>query len=111
MSAVLDPSKVRITAHAATRAVEMGIDPVDVVMTLACPDKTREPGPRSKYHGTGRAFHDYGDYTAVVEGGEPLTVVTFLWRTREGWEKSYDEDPYSDRQRRENPFCPSGKAA
>ena len=111
MSAILDPDKVRFTSHATERAVEMGIDPLDVVMTLACPDGTRVPGPRSKYHGTGREFYDYGDYTAVVEPGEKLVVVTFLWRYAKGWEESYGSDPFSDRKRRDNPFCPAGDAA
>ena len=105
MTALIDADKVRIVYHAATRAVEMGMSPTDVTMTIACPDAISEPTRESKYYGMGRAFHDYDDYTAVVEKGEKLTVITFLWRYAEGWEKSYADDHHSDRKRRPNPFA------
>lgn len=104
MSALLDRNKVRFSHHATERAVEMRIDPVDIAMTLACPDAERTPGPKSAYYGSGRLFYDYDKYTAVVEPGNKLVVVTFLWRYVEDWEKSYEADPFSDRKRRENPF-------
>ena len=111
MSALLDRNRVRLSRHATQRAVEMQIDPVDIAMTLACPDDKRTPGPGSAYYESGRVFYNYDKYTAVVEPGEKLVVVTFLWRYAEDWEKSYEDDPFSDRKRRANPFLPESDTA
>lgn len=98
MTHLLDPSRFHIHHHAAARAVEMGIDPFDVAVMLTSPDEERTPGPASKYHDSGRVFYDRGDYTAVIQPGPKVTtVITFLWRYAEGWEKSYRDNPYSDR--------------
>lgn len=107
MSALLDPDKFNIHHHAAARAIEMGIDPFDIAVMLTAPDAERTPGQKSKYYETGRMFYDYEDYTAVIQPGPKVTtVLTFLWRYADGWEKSYRDRPDSDRAVRDTSNIP-----
>ena len=110
MSALLDGDRYSIRIHAAQRANEMGMSFEDIAATIAHPEKVRIPGERSKYYNTGRRLHDWGDYTAVVQPGDKLDVLTFLWRYTDGWQKSYAAHLSEDRDVRDNPFSPKPAA-
>lgn len=108
---MLDANRYRIALHAAQRAIEMEMSPEAIIATITRPENVRTPGPRSKYYNTGRRLHDWGEYTAVVEPGEKLDILTFLWRHEDGWQKSYAAAMSEDRDVRLNPFGPSRATA
>lgn len=110
MSAMLDGDKYSISYHAAQRANEMGMTFEAIICSITRPEDIRIPGEKSKYHNTGRHLHDWGDYTAVVQLGEKIHVLTFLWRYKDGWERSYLYSDEYGRERRENPFAPKDAA-
>lgn len=88
----------RITDHAATRAVEMGLTPAEVTGLLESPEETRVQGGMSAYEGD--VLHLRGDYAAAIaQDSYPQAVVTFLYRYQDSYEAQY-ENPADGRERR-----------
>lgn len=81
------PRPFRLTNHAAKRAAEMRLTMEQIVALVEEPHVIAEHDVTSKYHGDGTIMHMRGEHTAVLD---PIrrTIVTLLWRWREGWEEN-----------------------
>ena len=77
----------RLTHHATKRAAEMRLTMEQIVALVDDPHVVAEHDMTSKYHGDGTIMHMRDEHTAVLDP-ERRTIVTLLWRWREGWEEN-----------------------
>ena len=77
----------RLTHHATKRAAEMRLTMDEIVALVNDPHVIAEHDVTSKYHGDGTILHMRGEHTAVLDPAR-RTIVTLLWRWREGWEEN-----------------------
>lgn len=83
-------NKWRLSHHAVSRMREMRLSQSEVAELLETPGIVADQDRRSKYRDTGNKLYMRGNYTAVVALSEegPHTVVTFLYRYKDGWRDS-----------------------
>lgn len=77
----------RLSRHATKRAAEMRLTMDQIVALVDDPHVVAEHDVTSKYHGDGTIMHMRDEHTAVLDL-ERRTIVTLLWRWREGWEEN-----------------------
>lgn len=103
------PAPFRMTRHATKRAADMRLTMNQIVLLVHEPEVIAEHDPMSKYHGDGTIMHMRGEHTAVLDPSR-RTIVTLLWRWREGWE-DHAEDLGEGREVRPDSHLPSRRAS
>lgn len=84
------PRPFRLSRHAVGRAAEMALTMDQIAGLIDDPHIVAEHDVTSKYRDTNTVLHMRGDHTAVLDT-DSRTVVTFLYRWREGWQDSEQE--------------------
>jgi hypothetical protein len=77
-----DATSVRVSQHAAARALELGFHEAEVLSCVAAPEQTYVG---SSDHRQGRRLYQRGDCTIVLDEAN-RTVVTVLLRSASPWQ-------------------------
>lgn len=102
------PKGFRMTGHATARAAEMKLTMDEIVALVETPDDVQEHGAMSKYRDTSTILHVRGEHAAVLDT-ERRTIVTILWRYKEGYLEHGGEGrearPWTHLPSRHEPAC------